>query len=311
MQDLVKLVHGGFTAEIAPAVGGALAAFYSGGRPGAVRHDWLRPATADALAARDPLRMASFPLVPWCNRIRDGRFEWQGRAVQLAPNFGDSPHTIHGLGWQRPWRVVETSAASLTLDFTCDGRGAWPFAFECRQRYALDDTGLSIELVLANTGALPMPAGLGHHPFFPHRRDGAGTVVQTQVAAMWESDAETMPTVLSTTDPALAALRGGMRLDRFALDNNFTGFGHAAHARWPDGSALTLQGESPLDCFVLYTPADQDLFVMEAVSNCTDWINLHQKDPALPVGGTALAAGESLRAAFHFTGLVPPPGSAA
>ncbi|MDB5730148.1 MAG: hypothetical protein JWQ03_43 [Variovorax sp.] len=310
MQTLLTLKHGEFTAELAPHLGGALASFYSGGgEPGAsARRDWLRPATPEVLAARDPLRMASFPLVPWCNRIRDGRFDWEGRTVRLAPNFGASPHTIHGLGWQRSWEVVEATAASAALRFECDGRGAWPFAFHCRQRYALDDAGLAIELTLVNTGPRSMPAGLGHHPFFPHRREGAGTVVQAQVDAMWENDDEQMPTVLSATDPALAALRDGMRLDRFALDNNFTGFGHSAQVRWPDGSALTLRGDGPLDYFVLYSPRDQDLFVMEAVSNCTDWINLRARDPALPVGGTALAPGDTLRATWRFGEIVAPRG---
>jgi aldose 1-epimerase len=140
-----------------------------------------------------------------------------------------------------------------------------------------------------------MPAGLGHHPYFPHRREGAGTSVKASVAAMWVSDSEVMPTTLSTSDGAVAALRAGMPLADFALDNNFTGFAHEARITWPDGAGLRLLGKTPLDHFVLYCPPDKDFFVMEAVSNCTDWINLRQACwSAADTGGTELAPGETL-----------------
>jgi aldose 1-epimerase len=292
---------GDLVAEVAVEIGGALAAFYQA-RADAPRRDWLRPAAAEALEARSPLGMASFPLVPWCNRIRAGRFAWNGRTVELAPNYGGSPHTIHGLGWQRAWSVVARDAASVVLSCSERGDGAWPFAFEATQRYAVDPAGLSIEIEVRNTGTGSMPTGIGHHPYFPHRRDGSGTRVQAQVDAIWLSDDEAMPTRLSRDHPAVNALRGGMAIGEHRLDNNFIGFGHRATIGWPDGSALTVAAESPLDYFVLYTPATEDFFVLEAVSNCTDWINLVASGRAsrAEVGGAALAPGQALRASTRF-----------
>jgi aldose 1-epimerase len=297
-----RLQAGELVAEVAVEIGGALAAFYREERADRPRHDWLRPAAAAALEAHSPLGMASFPLVPWCNPIRAGRFTWNGRTVELAPNYGESPHTIHGLGWQRAWSVVERDAASLVLSCSERGDGAWPFPFEATQRYAVDPVGLSIEVELRNTGTGSMPAGIGHHPYFPHRREGTGTRVQAQVDAIWLSDDEAMPTRLSRDHPSVAALRRGMAIADHRLDNNFIGFGHRATIDWPDGSALTVAAEPPLDCFVLYTPASEDFFVLEAVSNCTDWINLVESGKASPtdVGGAALAPGQALRASTRF-----------
>jgi aldose 1-epimerase len=302
----VLLRCGGLRAAVAPAIGGSLSAFYSlterpGGEP--LRHDWLRPAEPAGSAAPEaqgPLGMASFPLLPWCNRIRDGRFAWRGRTVQLPPNFADSRHTIHGVGWQVPWQLDARGEHRVSLRLHHRGDARWPFAFEARQCYTLDAHGLSIEIELVNTGEAPMPAGLGHHPYFAHRREGCGTRVQAEVGAIWQSDTECLPLALSATHPAVAALRGGLRLGEHVLDNNFTGFARTARVDWPDGRALTMRASAPLDHFVLYSPADRDTFCMEAVSNCTDWINLRARDPSLPVGGHVLAPGETLTATIRF-----------
>ena len=296
---LERIEGGGCVAEVAPTLGGALAAFYSPPTGGRARRDWLRDASAAARAGADAFALASFAMVPWCNRIRDGRFEWNGRTVQLPPNRPGSPHPLHGLGWSRAWQVTARAADRIELAFEHDGHGDWPFAFEARQRYALDDRGLTIALALRNTGPGTMPAGLGHHPFLPHRRDGSGTRLTAHVDAIWLSDAAVLPTTLSRTHPVLAALRAGTRVDRFVLDNNFTGFGHRARVDWPDGSGLVLEGDPPLDFFVLYSPADADIFVIEAVSNATDWMNLSQgpsPEPQAHVGGVALARGAPLNA---------------
>lgn len=295
--ELERLQAGLLVAEVVPEIGASLAALYTRAGPNGPRRDWLRPTGDAALRSRSPLELASFPLVPWCNRIRDGRFDWNGRRVQLAPNRPGSPHTIHGIGWQRPWRVLERAESWIELGLVEAGTGEWPFPFTAFQRYDLDSEGLTVTLSMRNSGGESMPAGLGHHPYFAHRRDGPGTSVKAQVEAMWLSDAEVMPTTLSYSHPAVAALRAGMRLADFDLDNNFTGLAHEARVSWPDGSGLRLLGKAPLDHFVLYCPADLDFFVIEAVSNCTDWINL-RRDGASPAdtGGTILEPGETLTA---------------
>ena len=52
--------------------------------------------------ADDPLAMASFPLVPYANRIAQGRFAFDGADHQLPRNFGDHPHSIHCLLYTSP-----------------------------------------------------------------------------------------------------------------------------------------------------------------------------------------------------------------
>ena len=55
--------------------------------------EWLRPAAPDAVASRSPREMGCFPLIPFSNWIRDGRFTFRGRDVELPKNFAFLPET--------------------------------------------------------------------------------------------------------------------------------------------------------------------------------------------------------------------------
>ena len=283
---------------LAPEVGGSIAALYTADTatdlpqldPYGAFH-WLRPATPAALQARDPLRMASFPLVPWCNRIRDGRAEVHGQHLQL-PSRGGMDHAIHGLGWQEAWQVVAHTPHSATLEYAYTG-GAWPWAFTARQSFTLTAHGLHCALSLRNDSPQTMPAALGHHPYFPHR---PGTRLRCAVDSMWESDADMLP--LRRGQPAfLPALRHGIALSELHLDNNFTGWDRRFAIDWSaQGQQLALTADAPLDYFVLFCPQGADHFCAEPVSNCTDWLNRPQDRF---VGGSELAAGATLACGFQ------------
>src|SRR5512133_1201997 len=130
---LIELNAGALRLQLAPAVGGSIARFdgtwEAGGRQGRV--DWLRPATEAALAQRNPLAMASFPLVPFCNRIRNGRASFEGREIRFPPNHpaAPSPHPLHGIGWQRVWNVEQAGPRDATLGLLEPATEAWPWGF--------------------------------------------------------------------------------------------------------------------------------------------------------------------------------------
>ena len=296
---LISLSHGELHAQLAPTVGGSIASFHS--QRGAARIDWLRPASDAALRAGAPLSMGSFPLLPWCNRIRDGIAAKVARPIAMPPNDpgdSDSPHALHGLGWQRPWRVLEASPTRVRLGFSFEADSHWPWNFEAEQIMELSATQLRCTLRLTNTDQAPMPAGIGHHPYFPHR---TGTRLQTTTRAIWRSDAELMPTTLDA-GVEVRALSDGVALADLALDNNFTGWGRHARIEWPlQGCAIDLSAEAPLDFFVLYSPRGMDHFCAEPVSQCTDAINLSGQFGTGDLGGTVLAPGESVSAAWMLT----------
>jgi aldose 1-epimerase len=292
---LQLLQFGSLRAEISPGIGGCLASlFTTNAQTGEARH-WLRPATPTGLVEADPLQMASFPMLPWSNRIRDGRFTFEGRSIQLPPHPTLGPNSIHGLGWAVPWQIGARSNAHLELRLTHDKSSQWPFMFSATQTYTLDEKGLRIDITVTNESAHRIPADIGHHPYLPHDRSGRGTRLTAQVQGMWESDEDLLPTKLTNNHPAITALQNGMRLSDFELDNNFCGYGGLAEVLWPNGDRLHMQSSAPMNFFVLYCPKDQDTFCMEPVSNCTDWLNLQSSVHAKEAGGNVLEPGQTLR----------------
>lgn len=243
--------------ELLPALGGAVGRFTWDGR------DVLRPAPA---GTADVLATGSFPLVPFCNRIRDGRFSFGGHEVALAPNLGDHPHALHGQGWRGAWSVVSASQTEAVLAFD-HAAGEWPWAYRAEQRFVLDDEGLRIDLSVTNTGAEAMPTGLGLHPFFPAR---AGERLQAGVTGVWMIDAHCLPTThvdgVWRSDWAAGAETAVSAL----IDNCYTGWNGVATLSAPGGASTTLTASPGCRWLHVYSPPGADFVCAEPVANRPD-----------------------------------------
>ncbi len=128
-----ELRAGALRLALRPDIGGCVAGLWHGSLP-VLRS--VEPANVEG-----PRLAGSFPLVPYSNRLGYRRFRWQGADYTTQPNFLDNPHSLHGVGWHRAWQVVSCTAsqAELRLDHAPDAD--WPFAFEARQVFTLDEAG--------------------------------------------------------------------------------------------------------------------------------------------------------------------------
>lgn len=265
---VVELHAGRAEVGVAPEIGGAITHFRW--TDGARTHDWLRPATADDLVAGSADRLACFPLVPFSNRIRDGRFVFGRRCIRVPPGRPPQRHPLHGHGWQRPWTVTERGASRVALELDHAG-DAWPFPYRARQDFVLTADELAVTLSVENRGREPMPVGLGLHPYFPRT---PRCRLFAPVTAMWATDADLLPTGLVAADPRLCA-GDGLPVDEVALDNAFAGWSGHARIRWPERDvALELDADPPLAFLVVYSPAGASFFCAEPASHCTDAFNL-------------------------------------
>ncbi|MGQ0711301.1 MAG: aldose 1-epimerase [Rhodoferax sp.] len=309
MASSEHLCLGDLHAHVVPQLGGALASFYSLEHPGAAPVHWLRPTPAQAWASANPLEFASFVLVPWSNRIANGCFSFEGLRVQLPPSpWGLGPHSLHGLGWMQAWQVLERGNAHIRLRWRYDGQDAWPWPFEATQHYRLDARGLRLALSLRNTGTCNMPAGLGHHPYFPQDPQGRGALLRAQVRGMWATGTDTLPLYLMHDHAVLRALPRGLRLREHVVDTHFPGFASQALIHWDDGRALALHTSRALHTLVLYTPHQAPFFCAEPVSHSADWLNLRHRPEYAPwaLGGHILAPGQVLHAQLRFDPLTLP-----
>ena len=280
--------------QVLPEIGGSL---------GFWRFDWdqvsvdlLRPGSAEAVAAGRVGDLACFPLVPFSNRIREGRFRFGGRDIALPLNFGDHPHAIHGQGWQTPWRVDEQTTERCAISFDHPA-GDWPWSYSARQEIALMADGLAMTLALTNRSEESMPAGVGFHPYFAGARSARLTA---GVSGVWETDAEVMP-VRHGALPERWNLPEGQYVKGLLCDNVFTDWDRSARIERPDlGLAIALRAEPPLNFLVVYAPEGADFFCVEPASHATDAFNLAAQGDS-GSGMCVLAPDETLTASVSVT----------
>jgi aldose 1-epimerase len=91
----VELRSGALRLALRPDLGGSIAGLWIDGRAGAAQREAGRPGGAR--------QSGCYPLLPYSNRLGYRRFRWQGKEYTTAANFDDSPHSVHGIGWQRAW----------------------------------------------------------------------------------------------------------------------------------------------------------------------------------------------------------------
>jgi aldose 1-epimerase len=104
-------------------------------------------------------------LAPWPNRIRDGRYAFEGQTHQLALTEPARHNAIHGLAnWSR-WSVVEQSADGVTLEFELPAQVGYPWWLTLRARWQVSATGLRCDLEAVNNSASNAPWGYSVHPY--------------------------------------------------------------------------------------------------------------------------------------------------
>lgn len=267
---------------MAPERGGSILAFELRGQP------LVRPAEGAGI-----LDVSCFPLVPFSNRIADGRFHWDGCELALEPNFPevDPRNPIHGFGWLAEWQVLHFSERKLRLEHRHSG-GEWPWSYRAVLDYALDRDGLTAQLSLTNLSSEPMPAGLGFHPFFP--RTGSTRYLGLH-RGEWRSDASAMPLELDMQEAATDWWQGAAVGTR-SVDTAYTGREGALEIFWPERElALRLSPTDNLPATCVYVPEGGDWFCVEPVSHMTDAINR----PDAPDPMASLPPGETLGAAMR------------
>ena len=290
--EVIVLQSANTRVELLPQRGGAIGRYLT--ESGAQSYDWLRPAGVEHPSA--------FPMVPFCSRIRNARFCFAERTVQLAANLPPEPHAIHGHGWQNPWQVSAQADASAVLEYR-HRADAWPWDYHARQKFALAGDRLTVSLSVRNAGLTPMPAGLGLHPFFLRT---PGVQLQALVTERWEMDEQVMP--LQRVPLGGSDLASGIDVAGTVLDTVFAGWDQRFRLHWPEWEAgLSVRAAQVFAHLVVYTPAGEDFFCVEPASNVTDAFNMLWHGDA-GHGAVVLEPGETLAGAIEFTPRYAPAG---
>jgi aldose 1-epimerase len=281
--SLLRLSSGRLALSLAPEIGGGISSFECC----AVSDGNIPIFRRSEGAGNVPTELASFPLVPFVNRIRGGAFSFRGRTVTLAQNMPPDPSPLHGQGWLHPWEVERLGAdhAGLVYRHRAD---EWPWAYEARQAFDLDEDGLSLVLTCINRSDEPMPCGLGQHPYFPC---GPSTRIDTGVETAWTIDELVLP-----VEQVAAAGRFDLA-DRLVcgqdLDHGFGGWSGRAVISDPDLPFRIAMSSPDAHFFQLYSPRSGGLFVAEPVTHANAALNAPEEEWA-GLGMRVLEPGESM-----------------
>ena len=231
-------------------VGATLRAFPVGGRDVVVgfgEHE-LPPASNGAV------------LVPWPNRVRDGRYTWDGVERQLPITEPARGTALHGLVcWER-WDVVRHDDAAVTLALDTVPQPGYPFPLHVEITYALDGAGgLDVTLTTTATGDVAAPYGVGFHPWLspgPGSLDDA--VLQLDAESWVPTDERLLPTGVEPL-PERFDFREPRRLGSTDLDDAFVDATRDADGlswlrlRGTDGRTAAVWMDSSLSCWQMCT----------------------------------------------------------
>ncbi|WP_031482801.1 aldose epimerase [Streptomyces bicolor] len=129
-------------------------------------------------------RFGCFPMVPWCGRIRDGRF-LDGAVVRQMP-LNAPPNAIHGTARDGAWRVARVADGEAVI--TYDLVEPWPYPGRVTQVVALTPDSLSLTMSV-ETYEASFPAQIGWHPWFNRNLGGEGAQdVRLDFSPAWQEE---------------------------------------------------------------------------------------------------------------------------
>ncbi|HQT76301.1 MAG: hypothetical protein B7Z80_04525 [Rhodospirillales bacterium 20-64-7] len=259
---MLTLTRGASSIVVAPEHGAGLLGWMRDRTP------ILRRALPETAVGGNPHAMGCFPLLPYCNRIGQAQFSWGGITYRLRHNFGDHPHSIHGLGWQRAWTVTRATPDAVTLTLAHVPDVDWPFAFDASVSYVLTESALAVTISLTNRHGAPAPAGIGLHPYFPKAHDPS---LRFNAACVWLNGDDALPLRLGSSPPEWVHAEprpvAGSR-----LDNCFTGWDRSADI-FAGPASLRIEASEAFGCLQVFTPSWAGFFCVEPVSHVPDAIH--------------------------------------
>ncbi len=104
-------------------------------------------------------------LYPWPNRVGEGSWTYSERTA--LPKIDDVAHAtaIHGLVRWRPFRIDSVNQNRCSLTLLLHPTPDYPFLSEVNVTYHLGKLGLTVTTTVTNRDDVPIPFGVGFHPY--------------------------------------------------------------------------------------------------------------------------------------------------
>lgn len=245
---MIELQAGRLRCQVEPQPGGCITGLWLGDAP--------VPRTTPT-EQRTTARLSScYALVPFSNRIGQASLVWEGTQHPLVRNNGDEPHAIHGVGWQRPWSVLDEDASSVLLSYEHAADASWPFAFDCSHALRLKPDALEMTLALTNQSPQSAPAGLAGTS-----SSSSGRAATSHSRRRWEMGEDKLPMGRSASR--------GIDADCATVDVDHSYDGWDGEVRLRD-DLMQVSVRSGLTRLVVFPNASRDVVAIERVSHVSN-----------------------------------------
>lgn len=224
-------------------------------------------------------------LLPFPNRMKDGKYDFEGKSYQFPVNDRHTNNNLHGFLETIPMEIIDNEIINnqqiITLKGNFEGFDYFPFAFEFRLKYILSDFELIIETKIKNIGKTNMPMGYGWHPYFKLDTEKIDDLsLQFPDCEIVVIDNRMMPTGEMLPYSTFSTLR---KIDQTTLDNCFFINKNKKTNRAEiivKSKTTTLSvwqetGENACNYFQIYTPENRQTIAIEPMTCNVDAFNNH------------------------------------
>ena len=171
-------------------------------------------------------------LAPWPNRIRDGKYSFDGRDLQLPLTEPAHHNASHGLVRWASWTPVEHTADSVSLRLRVMSQPGYPWTLDLRVRYAVSVDGLTVTLTATNRSGSRAPYAAGAHPYLT---TGSGPVDGWELTLPCDTrllvDDQLIPTGREYVRDTELDFRTARPIGSTSLDTAFTGVSRTVDGR--------------------------------------------------------------------------------
>lgn len=211
-------------------------------------------------------------LVPWPNRIRDGRYSFDGVAYQLPISEPARNTALHGLGEGTAWRLIDHSDDEVVQTTTIYPQTGWSAVLEVEISHVLDDGGLTVTVTARNVGANRAPYGYGVHPYLA--ADLATAELRLPFGQELLVDPERLlPIALAEVTPE-HDFRATRTVGDTEFDTALTGAEGAWELQLGTGAhTVAVWADETLPWFQIFTPPTRDALAVEPMTCGPDAFN--------------------------------------
>jgi aldose 1-epimerase len=210
--EQVEIVHDDQRAVIVE-VGGGLRSYTVADR------DVLDGYAADEMCASGRGQV----LMPWPNRLADGRYEFDGRGHQLPLTEPENRNAIHGLVRWASWRAADRTDERVLMEHVIRPQPGYPFTLGLTIEYTLSDLGLSVRSTATNLGTARCPFGAGAHPYLKLDAPTIDSLaLHVPAETVLQSDERSLPTGTIPVDGTDFDFRRPRAVGAVKLDNCYS-----------------------------------------------------------------------------------------